>query len=143
MISLKKYSDYMEALAVRAGIASAVALTVDDNMGRTIAAVRPAGPVLFYLAPVGRPGSSRADMMRDLSACVIFVMVDYDPQQSSAYDALAGAQPYAERVKELLADDSASGCAPLCVDLSTVNTMPETQFYRSWAGWSIGFSTSR
>lgn len=143
MISLKKYSDYMASLAIRAGIASAVALTVDDNMAKTIAATRSEGPVLFYLAPVGRPGSSNANVMRDLSACVLFVMVDYDPQHLSAYDALAGAQPYAERLKQLLAEDSASGCSPLCVDLSTVNTMPETQFYRSWAGWSIGFSTTR
>jgi len=36
-------------------------------------------------------------------------------------------------------DDLTSGCPLMRFDVSTLNTLPETQFFAGFAGWSVGF----
>ena len=37
--------------------------------------------------------------------------------------------------------DSRRPCHFLKVDNTTISTLPETEFFGNWAGWSIGFTT--
>ena len=46
-----------------------------------------------------------------------------------------------ERIKQMLIEDSATGC-PVTkeLDLTSLSTLPESGFYRTFAGWSLAFS---
>ena len=50
-------------------------------------------------------------------------------------------QPVIERIKQMLIEDSATGC-PVTkeLDLTSLSTLPESGFYRTFAGWSLAFS---
>jgi UDP-N-acetylmuramoylalanine-D-glutamate ligase len=43
-----------------------------------------------------------------------------------------------DKYKKML-DDRAAGCPVMRFDVSTLNTLPETEFFAGFAGWSIGF----
>ena len=139
MISLKEYRQYWERAAVKLEIPKVYAITIDKEMARKIQAVGKGETVLFWLPPAAKSEGSGPDSFTEENSCVVFVMVKYDAQRESSLDALEKAQPVAERVKGLLIGEAGSPCSPMRPDLSTIDTLPETDFYGTLAGWSIGF----
>ena len=97
--------------------------------------------VLFILIPSGTGASLSADNVRENNLCVIFLMSKYDPQRKGAYETIEEVQPVMERIKQMLIEDSATGC-PVTkeLDLTSLSTLPESGFYRTFAGWSLAFS---
>lgn len=140
MITLSDFREYWERMADRLpGITSAMAVTIDDEMGRKIQSMKPGTVTLFYLPPAGQSDSANPDNFREKNQCVIFVMEKYDPQRRRPFEVLESSQSCIEAVKSAMVDDMASGCRKLRFDLRTLNTMPETKFYAGFAGWSLGF----
>lgn len=142
MINLQEYKRYWQGVAKRLPeIREVMAVTVDEQMGKKILNLKPEQtPTLFFLPPTGEGTGSNADNFIENNLCVIFVMQRYDPQRSDTFDVLERTQPIIERVKALMLDDQAAGCPVMRFDVSSLNTLPETEFYRNFAGWSIGFT---
>lgn len=141
MILLKQLREYFEGMVARVdGLKKSVALTVEANMADKINNIgEDESPTLFYLPP-SADGSGGPDSFNDRSMCVIFVMQKYNPRKSTSADALESSQPVAEAVKAAILEDSRLPCHFLKADISTLSTLPETEFFGNWAGWSIGFT---
>lgn len=140
MINLFAYKEYWEQLAERIdGITGCMPVTVDDEMGKRLNSLGKNSVMLFYLPP-SASGDGHYDSFSEKNVCVIFIMKKYDPQRESAFDALAETQPIIEAIKQAMLNDLTAGCSPMRIDIATLNTIPETEFYRSFAGWSLGFN---
>lgn len=94
---------------------------------------------LFWLPPAAKDGSSSSDNGQEENSCIIFLMQKYDPQRSSSIDCLEHTQPIVEEIKRKLKEEGIRACRRLGSEISALDTMPETDFYGTLAGWSIGF----
>ena len=143
MIDIKVYREYWEGVQKRIPeIKKVLPVTIDEEMSKTIQGLsKEECPVLFILIPSGTGASLSADNVRENNLCVIFLMSKYDPQRKGAYETIEEVQPVMERIKQMLIEDSATGC-PVTkeLDLTSLSTLPESGFYRTFAGWSLAFS---
>lgn len=140
MINLTAYKEYWERLAKRVPLITGVMpVTVDEEMGKRLNGMGKGSITLFYLPPTAS-GNGNTDSFNEANVCVIFIMKKYDPQRESAFDVLEQTQPVIEAIKQAMIDDLAAGCPVMRFEVSTLNTIPETEFYRSFAGWSLGFT---
>lgn len=140
MINLVKYREYWERVAARLeSVTGVLPVAVDKDMGKKLQALPTGSVTLFILPPGGESDSKNSDAFREANQCVVFVMEKYDPQRKTSFAALESSQKAIEEVKTLMLDDLAAGCPVMRFDLSTLNTLPETEFFAGFAGWSIGF----
>lgn len=140
MINLLQYREYWERVADRlVSVTGVLPVAVDKDMGKKIQALPPGSITLFILPPGGESESKNPDAFREANQCVVFVMEKYDPQRKTSFAALESSQKAIEDVKALMLDDLAAGCPVMRFDVSTLNTLPETEFFAGFAGWSIGF----
>ena len=140
MINLLQYREYWERVAARLdSVTSVLPVAVDKDMGKKIQALPTGSVTLFILPPGGESDSKNPDAFREANQCVVFVMEKYDPQRKTAFAALESSQKAIEEIKTLMLDDLAAGCPVMRFDVSTLNTLPETEFFAGFAGWSIGF----
>ena len=140
MISLSAYRQYWERVADRLdSLSGMLPVAVDKDMGKKIQAL-PAGSVTLFVLPPGAESRAQSpDAFREDNQCVVFVMEKYDPQRKTSFATLETSQRAIEEVKTLMLDDLAAGCPVMRFDVSTLNTLPETEFFAGFAGWSIGF----
>lgn len=140
MINLLQYREYWERVAARLdSVTDVLPVAVDKDMGKKIQALPTGSVTLFILPPGGESDSKNPDAFREANQCVVFVMEKYDPQRKTAFAALESSQKAIEEIKTLMLDDLAAGCPVMQFDVSTLNTLPETEFFAGFAGWSIGF----
>jgi len=140
MINLLQYREYWERVAARLdSVTGVLPVAVDKDMGKKIQALPTGSVTLFILPPGGESDSKNPDAFREANQCVVFVMEKYDPQRKTAFAALESSQKAIEEIKALMLDDLAAGCPVMRFDVSTLNTLPETEFFAGFAGWSIGF----
>lgn len=140
MISLTQYREYWEGLARRIeGITDVLPVTVDKSMGDKIKGI-PKGSTSLFILPPGAESAGSIDSFREKNMCVVFLMAKYDPQRKTAFELLEETQPLIEKVKAVMLADQAAGCPLMCIDASGIDTMPETELYGTFAGWSIGFN---
>lgn len=140
MINLLQYREYWERVAARLdSLTGVMPVAVDKDMGKKIQALPTGSVTLFILPPGGESESKNLDAFREANQCVVFVMEKYDPQRKTSFAALESSQKAIEEVKALMLDDLAAGCPVMRFDVSTLNTLPETEFFAGFAGWSIGF----
>lgn len=140
MINLLQYREYWERVAARLdSVTGVLPVAVDKDMGKKIQALPTGSVTLFILPPGGESDSRNPDAFREANQCVVFVMEKYDPQRKTAFAALESSQKAIEEIKTLMLDDLAAGCPVMRFDVSTLNTLPETEFFAGFAGWSIGF----
>lgn len=140
MINLLQYREYWERVADRIdSITGVLPVAVDKDMGKKIQALPTGTVTLFILPPGGESDSKNPDAFREANQCVVFVMEKYDPQRRTSFEALESSQKAIEEVKALMLADLAAGCPVMRFDVSTLNTLPETEFFAGFAGWSIGF----
>ncbi|MDE5785363.1 MAG: hypothetical protein K2H98_02425 [Duncaniella sp.] len=140
MISLTLYREYWEGIARRVdGISGALAVTIDKSMGDKIKAL-PKGSTTLFILPPGAEGAGNVDRFVEKNMCVVFLMAKYDPQRKSAFELLEETQPVIERVKGIMIADQAAGCPVMRIDVSSIDTMPETELYGTFAGWSLAFN---
>ncbi len=141
MINLVKYREYWESVAARVDeIAGVLPVTIDKEMGRKIQALPADSMTLFVFPPLAEGSGRNTDAFRESNNCVVFVMQKYNPQQRSAFSLLEETQPVVERVKSMLLADQSAPCSLFDVEMSSVETAPETELYGSFAGWSIAFN---
>lgn len=143
MIKLSDYLGYWERMPGRiSGLRSVMAVTVDQEMGNLIQGLKSdACPILFVIIPSARASTADTDGYMEENQAVVFVMDRYDAQRGGAVRALIDTQPVMEAVKRVLLDDVAAGCPVLVrLNVGSMSTLPETGFYRSFGGWSLGFS---
>lgn len=140
MIKLKTYREYWERVAARLDSVSGVlTVSVDKDMGKAIQALPTGSTTLFVLPPGAESLSKNSDAFRESNQCVVFVMEKYSPQRKTSFDVLESSQKAIEDVKEQMLQDLSNGCPIMRFDVSTLNTLPETEFFAGFAGWSIGF----
>lgn len=140
MIDLKEYREYWERVAQRVdSLTGVLPVAADKDMGKKIQALPTGSVTLFIIPPGGESTSRNPDAFKEANQCVIFVMEKYDPQRRTAFDTLESSQKAIEGIKAVMLDDMAAGCPVMRFDVSTLNTLPETEFFAGFAGWSIGF----
>lgn len=140
MIALQEYREYWERVAGRLdSVTGVLPVAVDKDMGKKIQALPTGSVTLFILPPGGESESRNPDAFREANQCVVFVMEKYDPQRKTSFAALESSQKAIEDVKAMMLDDLAAGCPVMRFDVSSLNTLPETEFFAGFAGWSIGF----
>ena len=143
MIDLREYREFWEEVAARLdGVRSAMPVVIDDEMGRKIQGLKDSDlPALFWAPPMAESTrGSDADVLAESNTCVVYVMTRYDPQKSSSLAALEQTQAAIEELKRLLMGEYSGRCGMINLDPATFSTMPETRFYRNFAGWSLGFT---
>lgn len=140
MIDLKSYRLYWESVASRINsITGVFPVAVDRDMGKKIQALPTGSVTLFILPPAAESDGRFPDAFRENNQCVVFVMEKYDPSRKTSFATLESSQPVIEAVKSMMIRDLTSGCSNIRFDVSTLNTLPETEFFAGFAGWSIGF----
>lgn len=143
MIDIKIYREYWEGVQKRIpGIKKLLPVTIDEEMSKTIQGIsKDDCPVLFTLIPSATGNSTSADNIQENNLCVVFLMDKYDPQRKGAYQTIEEIQPVMEQIKRILIEDSAADCPVIGkIDLTSLSTLPESGFYRTFAGWSLAFS---
>lgn len=140
MISLTQYREYWQGVAERIdGITDVLPVTIDKSMGEKIKGL-PKGSTSLFILPPGAEGSGEVDSFNEKNMCVVFLMAKYDPQRKTAFELLEETQPLIEKVKAVMLADQAAGCPVMRIEVSSIDTMPETELYGNFAGWSIGFN---
>lgn len=143
MIDIKIYREYWEGVQKRIpGIKKILPVTIDEEMSKTIQGIsKDDCPVLFILIPSATGNSTSADNIQENNLCVVFLMDKYDPQRKGAYQTIEEVQPVMEQIKRILIEDSTTDCPVIGkIDLTSLSTLPESGFYRTFAGWSLAFS---
>lgn len=143
MINIIAYRKYIESVRERIPVIKKVLpVTIDEEMGKDIQSLSNEDcPVLLVIVPTATGNSPSVDNIQEDNLCVIFLMDKYDPQRKKSYEVLEETQPIIEQIKCVLIDDKASGCKVVeKLDLNSLSTLPETGFYRNFAGWSLAFS---
>jgi len=143
MINLKEYGEYWQDIPQRIpAITRTLGVTVDEEMGPRLQRIKSGEITLFYIVPSAQANkSSDADAYTEENLCVIFLMKKYDPQRDDVVKTLEAVQEVMEELKALLMDDSATGCPALAgLKVTSLSTIPETNFYGHYAGWSLGFT---
>lgn len=140
MINLSLYREYWEGVASRLdSISGVLPVTIDKEMGKKILSLPTGSRTLFILPPGAESDSRNHDAFKEVNQCVVFVMEKYDPQRKSSFECLESSQKSIEEVKHLMIEDLSEGCSIMQFDISTLNTLPETEFFAGFAGWSLGF----
>ncbi len=140
MINLTAYKEYWERLAQRIPlITGVIPVTVDEAMAKRITSLQKGSVTLFVLPPAAESEAKNIDSFKEENECVVFVMEKYDPQRQETWSVLETSQTVVEELKSKMLDDLAAGCPLMRFDVSTLNTLPETQFFAGFAGWSVGF----
>lgn len=140
MISLTQYREYWQGVAERIeGITDVLPVTVDKSMGEKIKGL-PKGSTSLFILPPGAEGAGGVDSFNEKNMCVVFLMAKYDPQRKTAFAILEETQPLIEKVKAVMLEDQAAGCPVMRIEVSSIDTMPETELYGNFAGWSIGYN---
>lgn len=140
MINLAAYREYWERLAKRVPLITGVLpVTVDEAMAKRITSLKTGSVTLFVLPPTAKSEGKSIDGFKEGNECVVFVMEKYDPQRRDTWSVLESSQVVVEELKSRMLDDLATGCPLMRFDVSTLNTLPETQFFAGFAGWSVGF----
>ncbi len=140
MINLTSYKEYWERLAKRVPfITGVLPVTVDEAMAKRLTSLKIGSVTLFVLPPAAESEAKNVDNFKEGNQCVVFVMEKYDPQRRDTWNVLESSQLVVEQLKTQMIEDLASGCALMRFDISTLNTLPETQFFAGFAGWSVGF----
>ena len=140
MINLTAYKEYWERLAQRIPlITGVIPVTVDEAMAKRITSLQKGSVTLFILPPAAESEAKNIDSFKEENECVVFVMEKYDPQRRETWSVLETSQTVVEELKSKMLDDLAAGCPLMRFDVSTLNTLPETQFFAGFAGWSVGF----
>lgn len=141
MIDFAQYRRFWMSVPDRVPeISDVIAVTVDDALSKKVSSLPLDSMSLFYLPPSGDGHGSGRDDFSEKNVCVFFILQKFDPQRREAVDVLEMTHPVVQRVKELLLEAFGLPCAPLAIDVASVNTLPETSFFSGWAGWSVGFS---
>ena len=143
MIGLKEYREFWQEAATRLdGVRSVLPVVIDEEMGKKIQALKGSDlPALFWAPPMAESTEAAdADTLAERNTCVVYVMTRYDPLKSSSLEALEETQPAIEALKRLLTGEYSGRCGVINLDPTTFSTMPETRFYRNFAGWSLGFT---
>lgn len=125
------------------GLDELLPVTIDDQMGKKIMSL-PSGQVtLFMFPPIAESKGASVDAYSEVNRCVLFVMAKYDPLRETSYNLLKKLQPVIESVKEnLIASRHEFLCEPYQIDVSSIETAPETELYGRFAGWSVGFEVT-
>lgn len=140
MINLTEYRKYWESLCDRLdSITGVFPVAIDKDMGKKIQALPTGSVTLFILPPAGESDSRSPDAFREANQCVVFVMEKYDPLRKTSFATLESSQKAIEDLKALMLDDLTRGCSPMRIDIKSLNTLPETEFFAGFAGWSLGF----
>lgn len=140
MINLTAYKEYWERLAQRIPlITGVIPVTVDEAMAKRITSLQKGSVTLFVLPPAAESEAKNIDSFKEENECVVFVMEKYDPQRRETWSVLETSQTVVEELKSKMLDDLAAGCPLMRFDVSTLNTLPETQFFAGFVGWSVGF----
>lgn len=140
MTDLSKLRRYWERMPARySRIDEVIGMTADASMAPQVSGIPLGAVTLFYFPPAAVSRSRDADAFREENDIVVFVMEKYDTQRASAMDVLERTQEVIETLKECLLVDQCAGCPVMDIDVSTINTLPETKFVAGFAGWSIGF----
>lgn len=116
-----------------------IPVTVDEAMAKRITSLQKGSVTLFVLPPAAESEAKNIDSFKEENECVVFVMEKYDPQRRETWSVLETSQTVVEELKSKMLDDLAAGCPLMRFDVSTLNTLPETQFFAGFAGWSVGF----
>ena len=141
MINLVEYRQYWECMAERIGsITGVLPITLDEQMGKKIQSLAADSVTLFVLLPLAESTAKNPDSFKEVNKCVVFLMAKYDPQRRSSFDVLEQTQPVIDLVKECIMVDQSTGCPVMRIDVSSIDTAPETELYGRFAGWSIGFN---
>lgn len=141
MVDLNLYAQFWRDIAKSIPeVDNVMAVTVDDEMGRRLQSMAAGQTTLFWLPPVAEATGRTADAYAERNTCVVFVMEKHDPQRRPAIDVLIQSQPVIEGIKARLRDSAAACCQPFIIDPATIRTEAETQFYRSFTGWSLSFT---
>lgn len=140
MINLTEYREYWERMCCRLdSITGVFPVAIDKDMGKKIQALPTGSVTLFILPPAGESDSRSPDAFREANQCVVFVMEKYDPLRKTSFATLESSQKAIEDLKALMLEDLACACSPMRFDVSSLNTLPETEFFAGFAGWSLGF----
>lgn len=141
MINITEFRLYWEGIAARIdSITGVLPVTIDREMGKKIQSL-PAGSVtLFVFPPLADSTAHTPDAFRESNRCVVFVMRKYNPAKESSFELLEQTQPAAEAIKGCLLNDRHEPCRPFRIDVSSIETAPETELYGTFAGWSIAFN---
>lgn len=143
MINLAQFREYWEGVAERIdSITGVLPITIDKEMGKKIQTLPTGSLTLFIFPPLADSTANNPDAFKEANQCVVFVMKKYNPAKESAFDLLEQTQPVAEAVKNCLLVDQRYPCQPFTVDVSTIETAPETELYGTFAGWSIAFNAN-
>lgn len=143
MVNLSEYEEYWQGVARRIeGIHDVTFVTVDQDMSKKVSSLTPATlPTLFVVVPSARTYGRNVDAMGEINVAVVFLMDKYDPQRGGSYDCIKRLQPIIQAVKQTVMNDAGMGCPVLGrFDLESLSTLPESEFYGTMAGWSIGFT---
>lgn len=143
MINLTQFREYWESVARRIdAITGVLPVTIDKEIGKKILALPVGSLTLFIFPPLADSSAKNPDAYREDNKCVVFVMKKYNPSRESSFSLLEQTQPVAEAIKECLLDDLRFPCTPFPIDVSSIETAPETELYGTFAGWSIAFNTT-
>ena len=140
MINLTHYREYFERASDRLEtISGLLPVAVDKDMAKKIQTLPTGSRTLFLLPPAATSETRAADAFRESNECVVFVMEKYDPQRRTAFEVLESSQQAIEDLKGVMIADMSCGCPVMRIDLTSLNTLPETEFFAGFAGWSLGF----
>lgn len=140
MINLAEYLEYWGKAVARVPLITGILpVTVDEAMAKKIAALKIGSVTLFVLPPAAESEAKNADNFKEGNECVVFIMEKYDSQRRTTWSVLESSQEAVEKLKTCMLEDLATGCPIMRFDVGTLNTLPETQFFAGFAGWSIGF----
>lgn len=141
MINLAAYRGYMQSVVeVIPEISGILPVTIDKDMGKRIQSLPADSVTLFLFPPMAESTTRRVDAYSEENRCVIFLMKKFNPMKTHPFDVLEEVQPTMERVKSLLVADTHSQCPTFSIDVSSIETAPETELYGTFAGWSLGFN---
>lgn len=140
MINLKDFRNYWEQMLTRVPeLRSVEMISVEANMANKVSKIdADRTPTLFYMPPTAS-AMGDADAWREENKCVIFIMQKYNPNRQTSAEVLEQVQPVVEAVKRLLVQDAGVPCLLPRINAASIDTLPETEFFANWAGWSVAF----
>lgn len=140
MINLKDFRLYWEQMLERVPqLHSVEMISVEANMANKVGKIdAEQTPTLFYMPPTAT-AMGGPDSWREENKCVIFIMQKYTPSRQTSAEVLEQVQPVVEAVKRLLVEDAGVPCLIPHINAASIDTLPETEFFANWAGWSVAF----
>ena len=143
MINLARFREYWQNIAEKFdSITGILPVTIDKEMGKKILALPADSVTIFVFPPLADSNARNPDSFREANKCVVFLMKKYNPQKQTSFAMLEETQPVVEQVKQKLLDDQCGSCPPFIIDVTTLETAPETELYGTFAGWSIAFEAT-